>query len=195
VPEAFWKEAQSATSKKLAVSPVAPQSSRRRKITTGILLLVVYVTACALPWLLFAFGPTRSWRATASYVGDGILTVGSLILIRGFVFQSRLWNRLTSGPVWLKVAGVTVSVSWFVGAFAAAFAQAAHDSSACFGLGTPVTHVDILYFTVTTFTTLGSNLYPSSHPCKLLVIGQTLLGLVLVGGGIAGLVARMLDRG
>ena len=48
-------------------------------------------------------------------------------------------------------------------------------STACLAPDSALKHADILYFTVTTFTTAGSgDIHPSSHACRLLVAGQTL---------------------
>jgi hypothetical protein len=49
----------------------------------------------------------------------------------------------------------------------------------------PLTRTDALYFTVTTFATVGfGDIAPRSETVRLLVSGQVLLDLVIVGLGI-----------
>lgn len=49
----------------------------------------------------------------------------------------------------------------------------------------PLTRSDALYFTVTTFATVGfGDIVPHSETVRLLVTGQVILDLVIVGLGI-----------
>jgi hypothetical protein len=185
-------------------------------LTCGIALVVSWyllwwpVWPYALPWILVVTGPigAHNWVHGAVYWVLLLSVLISLTRVLEAVYgkqllsprqpithtRLRLWRRLISEGG----SAVGIGIAQLVGAFSAAYLQASHDHPtgihACFDGGT-IRQLDALYVTIGTLTTAGTGqLQPHSHLCRGIVSVQMGTGLVVIGLGVAGLVAHLVER-
>ena len=168
----------------------------------------------ALPWVLFATGPvgTHNWVHRAVYWSLLLSVLISVTRVLEAIYgkrllsprqpiahtRLRLWRRLISEGG----SAVGIGIVQLVGAFSAAYLQAYHDhpqgtpatSDQCF-VGGAIQQLDALYVTIGTLATAGTGeLQPHSHLCRGIVSVQMGTGLVVIGLGVAGLVAHLVER-
>lgn len=156
-------------------------------------------------WILFAIGPLP--RGIASFAAAWLVlaasTVVALVRMAGIVLDVEFWRQLPppgqasrfdkAGLADLLLTFVA-GISILIGGFSFAYLQLAYNSPQFFtGLNHP--HADVVYVTITSFTSLGSGeITPHSEVCRLLVAGQSMIGLFVISFGIAGLTNRLLSR-
>lgn len=140
-----------------------------RVLVSLAVLLAVYFLAPLDGLRMVPLGITLA-SACALLVGIGIWQVGSI---------ARSDHPRLRGA---EALGVTVGL--YVLLFAAIyFAMAIQDPSSF--TGTPLTRVDTLYFTVTTFSSVGfGDISPVSQTARLTVTIQMVLNLLVLGAGI-----------
>jgi hypothetical protein len=150
-------------------------------------------------WLIPHIGPVphlvRLWASPNWLPVVGLPLVALLVaLLFVVVFPVSLWptrNVRASAYNVLAFAGIFAAL---VGFFATIYLQLAHNYPSCFNHR--LTHVEALYFTITTFTTTGfGDIIPKSPGCRLIVAFQSLVGLVVITLAIAALAARLLRGG
>src|ERR1700730_17903530 len=131
-----------------------------------------------------------------------------VILLAGIftiVFSTRFWPPFAqeaplldrfgalAAPLARSFNALTVAACFaaLVALFSTLYLQLAHDVPRCFAA--PLRHhLDALYVSITTFTTVGSGgIYPKATACRLAVASQTIVGLMIIAVGIAGLAARL----
>jgi voltage-gated potassium channel len=112
-----------------------------------------------------------------------ILVVGVLILIVMSAWQLRMVVRARY-PAVRAVEALATTVPLFLLLFASAYFVMARASPANFNIHS-LTRTDALYFTVTTFSTVGyGDITATSQAARLVVIAQMILDLLALGLGI-----------
>jgi voltage-gated potassium channel len=113
--------------------------------------------------------------------GVGTLFVGLIGLVLLVTFQVRA-IMTAAYPVLKAVGALATSAPIFLLQFAASYFIMGRISAANFS--EPMTRTDALYFTVTVFATVGfGDITATSQGARVLVMGQMLLGIVVVGIG------------
>jgi Ion channel len=166
----------------------------------------------SVPWLLFWAGPTsrrpsvetpeiwfipgvrlwqvQPWQIYLFVVGAALFLVAVMVIV---VFPVTFWHSTLAAGYNLLVFGALFAA--LVGVFSVSYLQLSHNDPKCFG-GHHLSHVEALYFTITTFTTTGlGDLAPKTPGCRLTVACQTLVGLAVISMIIATLVTRLLQSG
>ncbi len=151
------------------------------------------------PRLFDFFGAGYGPRVNADYVKiipQLVFTVPTMLgTVLGIVFVPGFWpERSDAATRTLNAVSFGIAFSALVGIYSATYLHLAHDSSECFG-PRRLSHVEALYFTVTTFTTTGfGDIHAYSPGCRIVVATQTLVGLIIVTVAIAALAARLLEK-
>lgn len=188
----------------------APERPVTDRLVLGVLLWVLFLFGIA--WLTYVeypgspnprifeyFGLDVGPHVNADYlkvVPQLVITVPFMLgMVLGIVFLPDLWpERSDTATRALNAMSFGVAFSALVGVYSATYLQLAHDSSKCFGPHR-LSHVEALYFTVTTFTTTGfGDIHAESPGCRIVVATQTLVGLVIITVAIAALAARLLEK-
>jgi hypothetical protein len=160
----------------------------------------------AVPFLVsFTLGHTAV-LATDALAGVGVL-VSSCYLLFAIVFTPEFWPPFDIGhELWLRQrygarlaplaravnsALVFIGIVGMVGAFAGAYLELGYASRGCFNPNVHH-HIDAIYVALTNFTTVGSGGFsPHSGACRLVVAGESVVGVAVVAVGIAVLAARL----
>jgi voltage-gated potassium channel len=122
----------------------------------------------------------------------GILAVGLLALVGLVALQVRAIIR-SPYPVLRAVGALATSVPLFLLLFAGTYFVMATISAGTFSQ--PMTRTDALYFTVTVFSTVGfGDITAVTEPARVLVIGQMLADIVILGLG-ARIIVDAVKRG
>jgi hypothetical protein len=201
---------------------IREEAERRRRLETrfpgalgtflselGVLMVVATIT---FPWVLFWTGPTsrrsyvetpeiwlipgvRLWQAQPWQIYWYVVCAALfLVVVMVFVvFPVTFWHSTLAAGYNLLMFGALFAA--LIGVFSVSYLQLSHNDSKCFG-SHHLSHVEVLYFTITTFTTTGfGDLAPKTPGCRLTVAFQTLVGLAVISMIIATLVARILQSG
>jgi hypothetical protein len=175
----------------------------------GVLMVVATVSA---PWVFFWTGPTsrgsyvetpelwfipgvrlwqsQPWEIYLFVAAAALFLVAMMVIV---VFPVTFWHSILAAGYNLLMFGALSAA--LVGVFSVGYLQLSHNDSKCFG-GHHLSHVEALYFTITTFTTTDlGDLAPKTPGCRLTVAFQTLIGLAVISMIIATLVARILQSG
>ena len=122
----------------------------------------------------------------------GILAVGLLALAGLVTFQVRAIMR-AAYPALRAVGALATSVPLFLLLFAGTYFVMGTISAGTFSQ--PMTRTDALYFTVTVFSTVGfGDITAVTEAARVLVIGQMIAGIVIVGLG-ARIIVDAVKRG
>jgi voltage-gated potassium channel len=125
----------------------------------------------------------------------GKLTVGLLFFLGLMIWHVRLIGR-SEKPALRALEGMILAVPLFLLLFAAAYFLMSQSDAANFT--SELSRTDSLYFTVTIFSTVGfGDISPHSETARLMVSGQMILDLIILGFGakvILGAVQRGRDR-
>ena len=111
----------------------------------------------------------------------GQLAVGLTALVGLIVYQVRSIAKATY-PALRAVGALATSVPLFLLLFAGTYYVMGVFSEANFS--EPLTRTDALYFTVTVFATVGfGDITATTEPARILVMGQMVAGVVIIGLG------------
>lgn len=114
---------------------------------------------------------------------DGRWLVLFLALIVGLLVGAVTLIRRSQFVVARSLEALVVTVIVYLLLYARFYASAASADPAAFSQ--PLDLIDALYFTVTTFATVGyGDIHPVSSSVRLMVTVQMLLNLALLGGGV-----------
>jgi voltage-gated potassium channel len=112
----------------------------------------------------------------------GMLAVGLLALVALVAFQVRSIIKATH-PALRAVGALATSVPLFLLLFAATYFVMGTVSPGNFSQA--MTRTDALYFTVTVFATVGfGDITPVTEGARVLVTGQMIAGIVILGLGV-----------
>lgn len=135
----------------------------------------IAVVLVALYYLLPLDRPSASSLTVA-------LVIGLVVLVATMFWEVRAIVRARF-PGIRATQALATTVPLFLLVFAATYFMIAVHDPATFS--EPLTRSDALYFTITTFATVGfGDIAPRSEPVRLLVAVQVLLDLVILGLGI-----------
>ena len=158
--------------------PMSGLSTRRRwtLIALGLLRASgIAVLLVALYYLLPLDRPSPSSLVVA-------LVLCLLVLVTTMYWEVRAIVRARF-PGIRATQALATTVPLFLLVFAATYFMIAFQDPTTFS--EPLTRSDALYFTITTFATVGfGDIAPRSEPVRLLVAAQVLLDLVILGLGI-----------
>lgn len=146
---------------------------------------VVWGMTRALVWMtglivLYMLGPLEDVQIMPSWLS---LALSGALLIIVSVFQIRAIERAPH-PGLRAVEALAVTVPLYVLLFASAYFVMELDDPANFDVA-GLTKVDALYFTVTTFSSVGfGDISPASQAARILVTVQMILNLLVLGAGI-----------
>jgi voltage-gated potassium channel len=153
-----------------------PGPAKRRRLV-ALALFRSLLTTVVLVWAYYLL-PLDHIRSVPLALAGGLL-----ILFAGAVWQVRAITRARY-PAVRAVQALATTVPLFLLLFASAYFSMARISSANFN-ASPLTRTDALYFTVTTFSTVGyGDITAVSQSARLVVTVQMLLDLLAVGLGI-----------
>ena len=147
-----------------------------RKIVRALLRAVGSTAVLVTIYYFLPLNHSATWSAVT------ILVVGLAVLVGLVAFQVR--SIMTSSFPFLRaLEALATSVPLFLLLFAAAYLVMAKISASSFSQ--PLTHTDALYFTVTVFTTVGfGDITPKTEAARLVVTGQMIIDLIVIGLGI-----------
>lgn len=126
--------------------------------------------------LLYSFAPLGQ-HLNGSVVAELSLSLGILTVVTVWEF----WNVTRSRfPEIRAVEAVGVTLPLVLLPFAAAYYVMAQEAGASFSAH--LTRLDALYFTITTFATVGyGDIVAKSEPARAVVMSQMVLDLILIG--------------
>ncbi len=151
-------------------------SAKRRRLI-GLGLLSSLATTVVLVWAFYVL-PLNHVRSVPLALAGGLV-----ILLAGASWQVRAITRARF-PAVRAVQALATTVPLFLLLFASAYFVMARSSPANFSTHS-LTRTDALYFTVTTFSTVGfGDITPVSQSARLVVTVQMLLDLLALGLGI-----------
>ena len=163
----------------MTVTPVQAltPAERRRVIARGLARALVATTVLVA---LYYLSPLNHLDSVPLEVS---LAVALLVLLGVTVMQIRAITR-AAHPGVRAIEALATTVPLFLLLFAATYFLVAQDDPANFSTHT-LTRTDALYFTVTIFSTVGfGDISPTSQIARLLVSGQMILDLLVLGLGI-----------
>ena len=121
-----------------------------------------------------------------------ILLIGLALLITLVSFQVR-WILSSSFPGLRAIEALATSVPFFLLLFAGSYVVLARLSGSNFSQ--PLDRTSALYFTVTVFSTVGfGDITPTTHVARLLVTGQMIADIVIIGVALKAIVGAVQRR-
>jgi voltage-gated potassium channel len=158
-------------------SPDARREARRRfgRVVATLLRAFASTVGLVAIYYLVPLDPSSTGVTVAQ------LAVGLLALVGLVVYQIRSIVKATY-PALRAVGALATSVPLFLLLFAGTYYVMGGISEANFS--EPLTRTDALYFTVTVFSTVGfGDITATAEPTRILVMGQMVAGVVIIGLG------------
>ena len=147
-------------------------AERRRRIALG--LLRAFATTVVLVTLYYLL-PLDHLDNVPVVLAAGLLILAAVILVQLRVISKARYPNLRA------IEALAVTVPLFLLLFASAYLTMAHANPANFNTH-PLTRTDVLYFTVTVFSTVGfGDISAVSQSARLVVTAQMLLDLLALG--------------
>jgi hypothetical protein len=166
---------------------ISQQKSHRRD---HIYVLLIFI-ASTLPWwfLFFGLGPDIDLPEWLIVIFILLLLVIVPVVALFAVFRLKLFNSVAHDAVIVfAVLMLTEGLfAWFY------LLLSDQSSSAAFCPAHP-SHIQLLYFTISTATTTGmADIKPNNDSARILVSAQMLVSLILISGAIATAFNRVLN--
>lgn len=156
--------------------PLSEARPPHRMIVWAALRAVASAVALVTVYYLLPFSSFTAGTAAAVLI-TGLLVLTGLIVVQ---VRSVVLSRF---PGLRAIEAIAVSVPLFLLLFAGTYVVMARLSVNDFS--EPMTRTDALYFTVTTFATVGfGDITPRSELARLVVTGQVIGDLVTIGLGV-----------
>ncbi len=155
----------------------APKAGDRREFLRCVAVSALRVTVVFVVLaLLYSFAPLGR-RFDGNVVAE--LTASLLVLVLVTAWEFRNVSR-TRYPEVRALEAVGVTLPLVLLPFAAAYYVMSHEVHASFDAN--LTRLDALYFTITTFATVGyGDITAKSQAARAVVTGQMIIDLVLIG--------------
>lgn len=121
--------------------------------------------------------------------GLAVLGLGLAAVVVVAVWQVRATLR-SRHPGVQAVEALVASISLLLVVFAATYYEMARASASTFT--EPLSRLDALYFTITTFATVGfGDIAPATQPARVAVTAQVVIDLIVIGAGLRVLVGAV----
>ncbi|HEY6531554.1 MAG TPA: potassium channel family protein [Acidimicrobiales bacterium] len=154
--------------------PTFTDPHRRRRLVVWAIVRVVVMTAFVVAAYFAA--PVGQ---DADFTGLIVLIVGGAGFVGALVFQVR---RILDSPAPQLRAAEAIATTGVIVIVVFAFTYVCMSVSNSAAFSEPVTKVNGLYFTVTVLATVGfGDITPTTETSRLVVTGQMLLNLLIVG--------------
>jgi voltage-gated potassium channel len=146
------------------------------KVVRALLRAAVSTVVLVVLYYVLPLDHSSTWVAVTT------LVIGLVLLAGLTAFQVRSIVR-SPFPGLRALEALAISVPLFLLLFASTYVVMAKISAANFGQ--PLTQTDALYFTVTTFATVGfGDITAKSEAARLVVTGQMITDLIIIGLGV-----------
>jgi len=163
-------------SPKASAAQLAPDGDRHafwHSVAVSVLRVSLVIGVLGV---LYAVAPLGR-RLNGSVVVELSISVAVLVAVTLWEFRNVTRSRF---PEIRAVEAVGVTLPLVLLPFSTAYYIMAHDAAASFG--TQLTRLDALYFTITTFATVGfGDIAAKSEPARAVVTVQMVLDLILIG--------------
>lgn len=152
-------------------------AERRRRLVAGLLRALASTVAVVAAYFLVPLD-----RLTGVPIGVPLL-VALVVLLAAAAWQVLAITR-SRHPGLRAIEALAVTAPVFLVLFAASYVLMAQEDPTSFSEGA-LTRTDALYFTITTFATVGfGDIAPTSQVARRIVTGQMVLDLLILGFGI-----------
>jgi Ion channel len=158
----------------MTTSPPLSAARRRRVITLGLARALAVTVGLVV---LYYIAPLHHLTGVPFSLS---LILGLLLLAAVTAYQVRAIIQ-SRHPAVRGIEAVAVTVPLFILLFAATYLLLSQNDPTNFS-DAPLTRTDTLYFTVTTFATVGfGDITPTSQFARVLVTAQMILDLIVLG--------------
>jgi hypothetical protein len=148
-------------------------------------LRTIAIIAALITWYYLAPLDHFTWLSLGFALAIGVVVV---VVVAVYEVRAVIGSAY---PVIRGVEALAAIVFFFLALFATVYFVLAHDSTTAFNV-TSLTRTDALYFTVTTFSTVGyGDIAAASQTARLVVTVQIVLDLILLGVGLRVLVSAV----
>ncbi len=159
----------------MSLQDLAP-AERRRLIAVGLLRALIATTLLVVAYYLLPFSDVSKARSVV------LLVVGMLAVILIVIWEIRAILK-AAHPGVKAVEALAITAPLFLMLFASAYYLTEQATPGSFSQS--LSRTDALYFTVTTFSTVGyGDITAKSEGARVLVIFQMLADLILLGFGL-----------
>lgn len=141
--------------------------------------LLTIIGSWILLFLVFFFEPSKGFGSTRPAI---MLTVG-IVLVLGMLYLQ--YRQITSArfPMVRAAVAICIVIPFFLVMFSMIYLAMSASSPSSFSQH--LDHVRALYFTITTFATVGyGDITPTTDIARMVVSVQMLLDLALIGVGV-----------
>jgi len=156
--------------------PDATPDAPPRKIVQMLLRALASAAILVTVYYLLPLDHSSRWLAIT------MLVIG-LVLFTGLVTVQVRWVATSRYPRLRAIEALATSIPLFLLLFASTYVVMAAIAAGSFSQ--PMTHTNALYFTVTVFATVGfGDITAKTEAARLLVTGQMILDLIILGVGV-----------
>ena len=167
------------------LNELEPRRRRRLILHSVLVIIFAWVSLIGLYYLVPFDAPTVESAAVRILLGGAAFVIVMVWLVRRIIYSEH--------PQMRAIEAIGVIIPLFVVVCAGSYLFLGHIHGS--GFSEPLNHSTSLYFTVTVLSTVGfGDITPTSTAARLMVTGQMLLDLVLVGTVIR-LVASAASKG
>ncbi len=159
-----------------SVPELPPPNKRRSLFIYGILRAAAIAAALVAAYYLLPFDRLSDGASVL------LLVVGMVGVLLIVLWEVRAIIK-SQYPAYKAVEALAITAPLFLLLFSTAYYLLQRSTPASFGQ--PLSRTDALYFTVTTFSTVGyGDITAKTEGARLMVIGQMLADLVVLGFGV-----------
>ena len=152
-----------------------PRQTRRKMVARALVRALITSTLLVTAYYVLPFDHLSGTR-----IGYLVVGIAALVVLIGWQVRAILHAPY---PVAQAIESLAVSTPLFLLLFASTYYVLGHATPSDFSQ--QMTRTDALYFTMTTFSTTGfGDITAKSEGARLIVTGQMLLDLILLGFGV-----------
>jgi len=159
-----------------SVRRIVVKGDPARKIVQAMLRALASTAVLVTVYYVLPLNDSSRWLAIT------MLVIG-LVLFTGLVTVQVRWVATSRYPRLRAIEALATSIPLFLLLFASTYVVMAAIAAGSFSQ--PMTHTNALYFTVTVFATVGfGDITAKTEAARLLVTGQMILDLIILGVGV-----------